>query len=156
MTEIGTLAELDVKPGDVVGINGNAFAKATILAGKRLLVEYEDGENHELSPGWYYNKCDKWFIISRATPAPKLWRDMTPEEKGALLLAAHEGKVIQYQTNYGGWLTKNLRWWNDFAYRIKPEPKVETIERFWYDHRFTFNLIDGKANCNSVKMEPIK
>jgi hypothetical protein len=26
---------------------------------------------------------------------PKIWRDMTPEEKGALLLGWHEGKVIE-------------------------------------------------------------
>jgi hypothetical protein len=42
-----------------------------------------------------------WRIVSRAPAAPKLWRDMTPEEKGALLLAAHEGKVIEYD---GAWM----------------------------------------------------
>lgn len=32
----------------------------------------------------------------------KLWRDMTPEEKGALLLAKHEGKRIQCFTKANG------------------------------------------------------
>jgi len=43
-------------------------------------------------------------IISRASDdtqssqegEPKLWREMTDAEKGALLLAHHEGKVIEY------------------------------------------------------------
>ena len=146
MTKIGTLEELGVKPGDVVGIDGNEFAKATILAGKRLLVEYEDGITHELSPGWYYNKCDNWFIISRAAETPKLWRDMTPEEKGALLLAHHEGKNIQWETF--GKIRNSQKgftpcWQAYIAYRIKPE-RTKSEWSAWFvskqDGTTKFNL----------------
>lgn len=66
----------------------------------------------------------------------KLWKDMTPEEKGALLLAYHEGKVIEHTI----WSSKEwfeakkgvhspLSWHDDLAYRVKPEPKKP--REFW-------------------------
>jgi hypothetical protein len=65
---------------------------------------------------------------------PKLWRDMTPEEKGALLLAHHEGKVVQaYNVNLFRWYENNRPiWLDDVAYRIRPVPcetgpKRETV-----------------------------
>jgi hypothetical protein len=96
-------------------------------------------------------------------------------------LAHHEGAVIEY---YGisdaKWFPSDVEgpyWMPTNAYRIKPskpEPKVETVTMtgglhphrvFWcfgadhlenYDtHLITFNLIDGKPDCDSVKMMPI-
>ncbi len=64
------------------------------------------------------------------TDTPKLWRDMTPEEKGALLLAHHEGRGIEIATrDHKAWYDANPTWQENFAYRVKPEPKVETVER---------------------------
>lgn len=104
---------------------------------------------------------------------PKLWRDMTPEEKGALLLAHHEGKVIQC---FGVDLWHDEEWpfWHpEAAYRIRPEqsvePKRETVEirghvgLGWssldFDdddtHRITFDLIDGKPDPASIKLEAL-
>lgn len=60
---------------------------------------------------------------------PKLWRDMTPEEKGALLLARHEGKVIEYWSVHheGGWIDIFPQgWFDDKAYRVKPD-QVEAM-----------------------------
>ena len=113
---------------------------------------------------------------------PKLWKDMTPEEKGALLLARHEGKVIEWNglhtatgkwvgwTDCGdGYLWDGTFSGNGFAYRVKPEPVVVTVvmtggvfsgfargdEEPDDTHRITFDLVDGKPDCNSVKMEEI-
>ena len=102
----------------------------------------------------------------------KLWRDMTPEEKGALLLAHYEGKTIE-ACYYGDvWFkTNDPAWDNNSFYRVKPEPKRETVtlyngveNSFDWDlwnkhidkkHRITFDLIDGEPDCNSIKMEKL-
>ena len=64
----------------------------------------------------------------------KLWEEMTPEEKGALLLAHHEGKAIQTdyhpESKYNTWEDNWSPTWSPVcAYRIKPaEPVVEVVE----------------------------
>lgn len=109
------------------------------------------------------------------TPAddtPVLFRDMTPAEKGALLLANHEGKPIQCFVN-GEWIRKSHGVWSKVhAYRVKPaEPVVETVTMYYPDgviyfecdgggrgggtHRITFNLIDGKPDVASIKMDEL-
>jgi len=69
---------------------------------------------------------------------PKLWCDMTDAEKGALLLAHHNGKVIELAGIYDDtkefepWTRCPLDFlWRDeaFAYRVKPEP-VKTTATF--------------------------
>lgn len=105
---------------------------------------------------------------------PKTWGEMTPEEKGALLLAHHEGKPIENTaTRNGSWIVSTPYWASEFAYRVKPhEPKVEKVTgHYWRfeemnlfsganvymsSHRITFNLIDGVPDCTSIKMEPIE
>ena len=68
----------------------------------------------------------------------KLWKDMTSEEKGALLLAYHEGKVIEWGYGYGkdfhvaGSSAEEGLYpeWTDYcSYRVKPEPKQP--REFW-------------------------
>lgn len=95
---------------------------------------------------------------------PKLWCYMTPEEKGALLLAHHEGKVIEGWLYGDKWKVLSPEWDQHNAYRIKPE--AETVEGWWdgYFHngepvrdyyRITFNLIDGEPDTSSIKMETL-
>jgi hypothetical protein len=73
------------------------------------------------------------------TQEPKLWKDMTPEEKGALLLADHEGKVIEWNSTHaftgewGEWeaCDEDCLWdgeWggDGFAYRVKPNREKVT------------------------------
>jgi hypothetical protein len=115
------------------------------------------------------------------TDTPKLWRDMTPEEKGALLLAHHEGKDIEI---FGlvcpdKWYETVVLWYDDCAYRIKTEPKRETVtaklciddrntslhmrpyysnHKYGEDHFYfsmTFDTIDGKLDPASIKIEEI-
>lgn len=110
---------------------------------------------------------------------PTLWRDMTPEQKGALLLAHHEGKKIEWKNP-----DPNSQLWDEwkpclsavgkhghYAYRVKPpEPKRGTVVLHackvdgWSavrstsrmdTHRITFDLIDGKPDCASIRMEEL-
>lgn len=92
----------------------------------------------------------------------KPWKDLTDIEKGALLLARHEGKEIEFYNPRGfrQWLT--LEYANfkpSVAYRIKPEPVVENrnIYANCGDDRFigTITYKDGKPDCNSIKMEEL-
>jgi hypothetical protein len=176
--KIGTLKELDVKPGDVV---------ECVDQGSDIYIYHHDNV-HAIKEdgrwcGMHPDKCrGKFRIISRASEAPKTWVEMTPEEKGALLLAHHEGKVIERcvpMCDCTGEVT-NHEWKKCFhighylhcAYRIRPEPVREVVEKYgYYDgnewvfgsgpqttsdtHRITFDLIDGKPDCDSVKMERI-
>lgn len=162
--EIGTLKELNVKPGDVVECvegRGCAFkgASYTITQDRRLGA----GEEHISRV-----TNSRFRIISRA--GPKLWKDMSPEEKGALLLAAHEGKVIEaLQSNVEVWYKARPSWSDNITYRIRPEPKVRSVDLYcgqltvgallkkhWSDtHRITFTTIDGVPDCSSIKMEKL-
>ena len=171
MNEFGTLKDLDVKPGDAVECN---FIDDTLTC---VRICGENGEK-TIFPGEYELKGEKYGegifshndpsfrIISRAN-TPKLWRDMTQEEKGALLLADHEGKVIEcrnetWDNDYWTIIT-NPSWHESNAYRVRPEPKVETVTiNYWEvatdvlkNHRITFNTIDGKPDCASIKMEAL-
>jgi hypothetical protein len=112
---------------------------------------------------------------------PKLWRDMTPEEKGALLLGWQQGKEIEVYLDNEYWLATEIdphRWDRD-AYRIKPEPKRETVtaklcidahctslhmrpdyyrgqygnDNFYFT--LTFDTIDGKPDPESIKIEEL-
>jgi hypothetical protein len=93
----------------------------------------------------------------------KLWKNMTDAEKGALLLAHHERKVIE-----GTRLDVPDDWrvtvigLDHIAYRVRPEPKIEKVVidgediRFKWclsGHKMTFNLVDGIPDCSSIKME---
>ena len=169
--ETGTLAELNVQPGDVVecvqlGVKANNHY---VTVGR----QYEIQGN-----GWFIdNEGDLCFghsnifrLVSRATL--KTWGEMTDEEKGALLLAEHRGEVVE-------WIdpsNKNDKWDREgfaiglpvMAYRVRPpELKRETVCCWWNGHnihrknhtdrthRITFDLIDGKPDCASIRMEEL-
>ena len=173
----GTLAELNVKPGDVVelaSVEGNEFV------GTQCTIDCDgiagSGTGLFFYPEWDATYSRSWRIISRASDeaasddTPTAWQDMTDAEKGALLLAAHEGKEIECQQNSdGSWLViDGCRFNADGApYRIKPEPKrdVETVcwHKSWgflprrhqeaTPYRITFDTIDGEPDLDSIKME---
>ena len=105
----------------------------------------------------------------------KLWKDMTPEEKGALLLASHEGKTLQYwKRGSGGWedcLSVVIH--ESEYYRVKPAPVITEVvmhgckddgvwsfdsltgQAKWDTHKITFNLVDGVVDVFSVRMEEL-
>ena len=147
MSEIGTLKELNVKPGDVVEFTetGAKYTTGVNLWGR--LVDVADGVG--LNP---INK--KFRIISRAADTLKLWRDMTAAEKGVLLLAHHEGKVIETFLSRTGWVeTKSPQWFVGSAYRVKPEPKRITVPLMAdFKEIGTIDLVDGVPDQASIKM----
>ena len=116
-----TLKELNVKPGDVVQINATEKTVSYITA-SGVTVVFTDGDM------WGYEGTAAWELVSRASDTPKTWGDMTPEEKGALLLALHDGKALEA---FATWM-KLARWIKGCdlnphrSYRIRPEPKRET------------------------------
>lgn len=97
--------------------------------------------------------------------------EMTDAEIGALVRAKNAGKVIEVvDILNGAWvLAPAPGWWSRNAYRVRPEPKRETVtlygcatDEVWGrgtmeldTHRITFELIDGKPDCGSIKMEPL-
>lgn len=113
------------------------------------------------------------YLIAEWEDTPKLWKDMSDEEKGSLLLAQHNGEAIEcLDTHYNMWFPCGdiPLWLKNMAYHVKPkpEPKVETTCAYWcvygastykadgwHTHKITFDVIDGKPDCNSVKMEEL-
>lgn len=101
---------------------------------------------------------------STSDDKPKTWGEMTDAEKGALLLAAHEGKEIECSVNSFHWGTVNPDWASALYYRVKPEPVRETVTINSWEvatdvlkgHRITFDTIDGVPDCASVEMEEIR
>ena len=91
---------------------------------------------------------------------PKLWRDMTPEEKGALLLAHHEGKVIEANDGDGWWEVPHPGWSDTFPYRVRPvaQPPVRITVDLLADLEIigTIDLIDGKPDPESIRMEELE
>ena len=100
-------------------------------------------------------KSEDYNVASCVDDTPTLWRDMTQEEKGALLLAHHEGKVIEFWANsIDKWVDHHPTWSDRLSYRIKPEPKVETSEgTCWaYHYRCTEPSLAGhNANGNCTE-----
>ena len=96
----------------------------------------------------------------------KKWKDLTSEEKGALLLAAHEGKKIEWSSTDGSNTWCDGKWrhcsavgkFPEFAYRVKPEPVVETRDLYYYesDESYTLtklgtiDLIDGEPQWDTL------
>jgi hypothetical protein len=167
--EGSTLKELNVQPGDVVQFGTD---------NEKYQIAYHNGMLCAMDGCFVVRVVDKsvarkWCIVSRAPETPKLWRDMTDSEKGALLLAQHEGKVIECEQRPSGvWLAIAYCGFNDddSSYRVRPEPKRDTVTLYgrntWnahYNkdrapldtHRITFDLIDGHPDTASIKMEAL-
>ena len=139
--EKGTLEELNVKAGDVVRYLGWGDS---IYFGKDQVETITDDMKINTKMGLLDVDipAHDFTIVSRASDTPKLegdsstikadkpseaqpklWCDMTPEEKGALLLAHHEGKAIE-DLCLGQWgVSTPVCFLDNVAYRIKPEPK---------------------------------
>lgn len=147
MTKIGTLKELGVKPGDVVEfMKGYVGMYPELVGHKYTIDEYGDPIHNECEGKSFISCCDhKFRIISSATETTKLWRDMTPEEKGALLLAHRDGKVIEWVS--GGKVRRSNEgytpFWGDiYAYRVKPE-RAKSDWSAWFTSK-----ADGKTKLD--------
>lgn len=148
------------KVGDKVGIIGHVWEPEHGRIG--VIVKANNDGTYLVSrkDGDLWGYSEESLLLIEEESEMKLWRDMTPEEKGALLLAHHENKRIEYNEGDGWQDTYDPCWCESTAYRVKSKPVVEVV-RFdsapfncgW--HKFTFNLVDGKPDVTSIKMEKL-
>jgi hypothetical protein len=80
---------------------------------------------------------------------PKTWGEMTDAEKGELLLAHHRGKAIEAYIGEE-WVEcyqpRRSIWGDIYAYRVKPEPYVETITLFGRNQDGSWAFTDGYSD----------
>jgi len=103
-----------------------------------ISFSWVEGEDNGSDPDWHHDGTIRDRGVARLTRDliaewpyhPTLWRDMTEAEQGALLLAHHQGKVIEYRipTYESDWTVNTSPLWAlDFAYRVRPEPEVKVF-----------------------------
>lgn len=169
--EVGTLREIGARMGDIVELIALNVEEYQDDVGTHWTVNNNcDAENY--SGEIVYAKNDKrigrmWRIIRRASHP---FNTLTAEEKGAFLLANHEGKIIEMSLDGVNWeRSYTPQWIGSACYRVKADEVKEVVIysmsdlTTWLDkeygldtHRITFNLVNGKPDCASVKMEEIK
>lgn len=108
------------------------------------------------SEGTSLHDCDP-DLVAEWHDEPTVWGDMTPEQKGALLLAHHEGRGVQTLFR-DGWGDCPRPLWGSLAfYRIKPDPVVETRDVYADGNPAikigTINLIDGNPDPATLNLE---
>lgn len=101
-----------------------------------------------------------WTVIEEPD-TPKTWREMTDAEKGALLLAHHEGKAIESKfPKAANWLPAGTpAWVNGGCYRIKPEPVVGEVALNGADYnvatgggRFVFDSTSTEVDTHTLTL----
>lgn len=110
-----------------------------------------------------HSEADLVTELTDEPAAPPVWRDMTPEEKGAVLLAIHEKRRIDsWNPHSRKWIAR--QWYEvdivpGIAYRERPEPKRETVV-LWAGHNGlppvrigTIDFEDGEPDPMSIKLE---
>lgn len=96
----------------------------------------------------------RWTVIEEPD-TPKTWGEMTDAEKGALLLAHHEGKVIQLLLSNGFWADARPDWADDTTYRINPDPVVgEVVLTAYYDGSGPIYFGDGMSDPTNTLTLP--
>ena len=149
-----TLKELDVQEGDVVKAIGGLFQIRNTKGELRLWCMK--------NKSWYLSVKDSvsdYTLVSRASSSfSKTWGEMNDVEKGALLLAHHEGKQIQFKGQYIDEWSYTIRpsWSSGLYYRVKPAPEIVPVTILHkvkeQTHTITFNLINDVPDCASIKM----
>lgn len=179
--ETGTLAELDVKPGDVVEwFNTSVVNPMEVISASIITSGAFEGQVEAVLSGYGSGIFDveQFRIISRASDTPKTSSKSWPHNgewsnwfmsgvDGTIKNSLMRGKECEVET-------QKLAGCKQFAYRfrIKPEPVRETVTMQWsYEnggqdgyahpynknatHRITFTTTDGKPDLDSIKMEEV-
>ena len=161
--EYKTLKELDVQVGDVVKHSGGLTY--TVKEG-RCLYGHTSKSNFNYTSLWGVSDC--FYVSSRAEQIP--FGNLSPEEKGVLLLARHEGKEIEcLQWSQNVWLVIADPQFDDrSAYRIAaPKPFVESLKMTSplhfkggrslnkKEYNITVQFTDGVPDVETIKMEKI-
>lgn len=143
--ETKPMSEWNPQPGDVFGwVTGDYEFKQVIPLGETFEGEYQCCIA-------IFDK-EKVSLISRASPTK--FCDLTDAEKGALLLAWHNGEYIEGFI-CGSW-HEALAILDRLPYRIKPRPVVvqfnDTIEVHGENHPAYYSTIDGKVDWSTFTL----
>ena len=154
MQEIGTLAELDVKPGDVVQYRGDPTQY--VVAENHRVVDADTGELFNYDEAW--GKVKAFRIVSRATPAEPdgiTWGEWGP------MLSDDIAADRQMQVING-----KAQW----RYPVPKQPVVETVTMWGGDYgvwtfdmeqqvsdtaRITFETKDGEPDWSTLRGEDL-
>lgn len=168
-----TLAELAVQPVDDHKVSINDGPKVDVRDFRNRNPPFDGCPKPEKCAE---KGCGEYIQCSQAPEQddkPKTWGEMTDGEKGALLLAQLEGAEIQIlrydNTDAEYWQGVKLVTPSDnMRYRVKPEPKVETVTLYFgpigyasqvssddTTHHITFDVQDGKPVCSSIRMKEV-
>ena len=162
------------KAGPVVARNQVNYDGPFLIDG---LWNYDDDGKVSSLPEHRDDLVAEWTEATPAEPAseietPKIWRDMSDAEKGALLLAHHEGAEIEW-LDKGIWVEAAPNWVSTVAYRARPVPKQPVVETvtlggacngFWSfgglnfagdTASITFDVIDGKPDWSTLRGEDL-
>ena len=185
--ETRTLKELNVKPGDVVECVDHGVTEDHLTVGKYYGIV--NGPMIQTDKGKWWGEgglahtgfpmLAKFRIISRAAqPTPDLTAITTPfgllDEATQEALRAHGGPYEWWNGEVWNYAEKACAFSSAspaFAYRVKPEPKRETVtdDRWLIPHngnisfdemtdrtpgRVNFNRINGVIDLASYKVEP--
>tara|TARA_R110000737_G_scaffold262619_2_gene270725 strand:+ start:106 stop:795 length:690 start_codon:yes stop_codon:yes gene_type:complete len=174
-TKLMTLTELGVKIGDVV----ESFGYASKELNGPSVIKKKNGVLCAVGIGTFQpvheSSLPVWKMVSRTLQEdkPKTWAEMTDAEKVVLLLAAYEGKEIEFQgSGSDTWTLSPTPRWSDWgAYRIKPVPVIKTITMQMHHnesgkphiadhmsnptHCIKYNTLDGEVDTSSIKMEEL-
>lgn len=170
MREVGTLREIGARVGDVVELmtpgtfRGLGAVYTIVSSGRETFAQHDDGG---IVPILY----DEWVfrIVSRAAQP---FNTLTAEEKGALMLANHEGKIIEMSLDGGLTWERSYTplWIGGACYRVRADVTEWVSIRSSYPfagwvseeygniddtHRITFQTVNGKPDCNSIRMEEL-
>lgn len=93
-------------------------------------------------------------IVAEWSKSPRTWSKMTNAEKVALLLAHHEGKVIEYFSKIRNqWESNEYPSWDDStAYRISNREVLTCmLVHDTFTHSVTIESLNGVLDWDSIK-----
>ncbi|CAH9012351.1 putative coil containing protein [Vibrio phage 464E53-1] len=94
------------------------------------------------------------FLDEAVEPAPDhpKYEDMDNAAKGAILLAAHEGKMIQFMSNMGNVWVDDTSFdpSENFAYRVKPQALIDAEEALNAATSNVISLADVRDEANEA------
>lgn len=165
-----TLKELNPKVNDRVKDNGGrefrvmlvdencSHPRACLVKGKPCLAAMsDDGRAHQevdtsSVPQWSF--IEEWTVYNNDLP----FCELTDEQKGALLLATHEGGEVEcYYVSFDGWqeIQDEPTWAYLTKYRIKPDPTPMSLDWSAIKPEYKWAAVDFVGNAWVFRHEPL-
>lgn len=127
-----TLPDLGAKVGSRVYFGEPSLGKRTDVWTISRIPDNQTDRWDTVEVGKVWPNNPYWHFADDDSQAePVRWRDDTPENKGAVLLALHEGRPVEAWEQGRWWTAHRGETWipprDDIAYRVKP-PAPPTAE----------------------------